>query len=92
MRVMTGFDKRSGMHHNPRTAFYGDDRHKVLVMKIFQWIEKLMEITDLTKKPTVRGFLNYMINLRWVILQDCAIIIGLNQRKHFIFDHMKNIC
>ena len=76
MRVMAGFDKRSGMHHNPRTTFYSDDRHKDLAMKIFPWIEKVIEATDLTKKLAAKGFLHYIINLRWVILQDCAIIIG----------------
>ena len=91
MRVIAGFDMRSGMHHNTRTTFYGDDRHKGLAMKIFLWIEKLMEATDLTKKPTARRFLNYMINLRWIILQDYAVLIGQNQRKNLIVDHMNNI-
>ena len=36
MCAIPGFDKRSEMHHNPRTDFYGDDRHKDLAMKIFQ--------------------------------------------------------
>ena len=35
MRAMAGFDKKSGMHHNPRTTFYGDDRHKLLAMNTF---------------------------------------------------------
>ena len=42
IRDMEGFDKRSEMDHNPRTMFYGDDRHKVLAMKIFPLIEKVM--------------------------------------------------
>ena len=61
---MVGFDKRNEMNHNPRTNFYGHDRHNVLAMKIIPWIEKLMQTNDLIKKPTARGFLNYMINLR----------------------------
>ena len=91
MRVMAGFDKRSGMHHNPRTTFYGDSTHAALAKKIFPWIEEVLEESDLTDKPTARGFLNYLINLRWVILQDCAVLIGKNKRKHFIFEHMSEI-
>ena len=76
MLVMVVFDKRSGIHHNPRSTLYGDDRHKVLAMKICSWIDKLIETTDLTQKTTARVFLNYMINLCWDILQDCTVIIG----------------
>ena len=28
---------------------------------------------------------------RLAILQDCAVLIEDNQRKHFIFDNMKDI-
>ena len=49
MCVMVVFDKESRMYQNLRTNFYGDDRHKVLAMDFFPWIEKLMEATDVTK-------------------------------------------
>ena len=91
MRVMALFDQKGRMHHNPGTNFYGNDRQKVLSMKIFPWIDKVTEAPNLSVKTTARGFLNYMINLRWVILQDCAVIIGKNERKHFIFDNIKDI-
>ena len=90
MRVMAGFDKRSGMHHNPRTTFYGDTTHQALAKKIFPWIEGVLENSDLEARATARGFLNYLINLRWVILQDAAVLMAKG-RKHFIYDHLSEV-
>ena len=50
-----------------------------------------MENTDLTGNETARDFLKYLINLRWVILQYCAVMIGKNKREHFIFEHMSEL-
>ena len=47
--------------------------------------------TDLMGQRTAQYFFNYLRNLRWVILQYCAIMIGKNKRKHFIFEHMSEL-
>ena len=91
MRVMAGFDKRLGMHHNPRTTFYGQEKHKALVRMIFPWIETVQENVDLSDCPTARAFINFLINLRWVILQDSAVLIGIKKQSHFIINNMKHI-
>ena len=91
MRVMAGFDKRLGMHHNPRTIFYGQEKHKALARMISPWIETVQENVDLSDCPTARAFINFLINLRWVILQDSAVLIGIKKRSHFIFNNMKHI-
>ena len=41
-------------------------------------------------RATARGFLNYLINLRWVILQDAAVLMAKG-RKHFIYDHLSEV-
>ena len=47
--------------------------------------------TNLKREETAQGCLNYLINLRWVILQYCAVMISKNKRKHFIFEHMSEL-
>ena len=91
MRVMAGFDKRLRMHHNPQTIFYRQERHKALARMIFPWIESVQENVDLSNSHTARTFLNFLINLRWVILQDSAVLIGIKKGSHFICTNIKDI-
>ena len=57
MSDMDGFNKRRGMHHNPRTTFYGDSTHEDLAKTLFPWIEEVLEESDLDARATARGFL-----------------------------------
>ena len=91
MRVMAGFEKETGLHYNPRTTFYGEEKHQELAKMIFPWIEEVEKSCNLEERHSARGFLNYLLNLRWVIIQDCAVMIGINKRKHFIFEKMNHI-
>ena len=50
----------------------------------------MTENLDLEARATARGFLNYLINLRWVILQGCAILLTKG-RKPFIFEQLSEV-
>jgi hypothetical protein len=89
LRALTGFDKRRGHHINDRTTFKGEPRHTVLARMIFPWIEGVKEATALAS--TTKGFLDLLKNLRWVIIQDCAILIGKHNRTHIFFDMRADI-
>ena len=38
-----------------------------------------------------REFLDLLKNLRWVILQDSAVLIAVYKRNHFIFNHQSDV-
>ena len=84
MRVMAGFDKRQGYHKNPRTTYFGEECHVELKKQIFPWLDNAISNTDKKKNKTAAAFLCFMDNLRWVILQDAAVMIA-NGRDHSIF-------
>ena len=90
MRALAGYDIRRGYYKNPRTRFQGDGKYDHLARTIFPWIE-----ADMDKLPcectTARAFLQLLVNLRWVIIQDCAVMIGEYKRTHFIFKHMCHV-
>ena len=72
MRVMAGFDKRSGMHHNPRTTYFGTRKHISLPKMIFPLIEKVISHTDLSDKPTARIYqLPTQLTLGYLTRQCC---------------------
>ena len=53
---------------------------------IFNFIENKLDIIRLKKdNPTALGFLELLQNLRWVIIQDCAVLTKKEQRDHIIF-------
>ena len=93
MRSMAGFDARRGYHCNPRANFFGEDKHKCLPMMIFTFIENKLDMLRLTKEecPTAKGFLEMLQNLRWVIIQDCAVLRKKEQREHVIFEMFPHI-
>ena len=90
MRVMAGHDKRQGFHINPRTTYYGEDRHSHLPKLIFPWLEEAIAKTDQIRNKTAAAFLSFVESLRWVIIQDAAVLIS-EGRQHYIFEQNGNI-
>ena len=90
MRVMAGHDKRQGYHSNPRSTYFGDESHQCLPLMIFPWLDTAMEQCDNVKNKTAAAFLSFMESLRWVILQDAAIMLS-DGREHYIFTHNPDI-
>lgn len=91
MRVLAGGDTRRGYYRNPRITFKGDPMHNELAIKFFPWVEAAEAKLPIGGNPTARAFLNLLKNLRWVILQDSAVLIAVHRRKHFLFNHMKDV-
>ena len=50
MRVMAGVEKETGLHYNPRTTFYGEEKHQELAKMIFPWIEEVEKCCNLEEK------------------------------------------
>ena len=90
MRVMAGSDKYKGRYVNKRSEFFGDREHFLLTKLIFPWIE-MAETTLLEKNITAKEFFTLLKNLRWVILQDAAVLIGVHNRKHSLYESMPEI-
>ena len=68
MRALTGVNKRRGYYKTPRITFKGDSNHEVLAKKSFPWVEGVRDDFNLTNKYTVNGFLEMLVNMRWVIM------------------------
>ena len=61
MRVMGGFDGRCSFQFNPRANFVGEEKHKLLRLMIFPFIESKLNILRLKKNSnctTSLGFLS----------------------------------
>ena len=83
MRAMAGHDSRRGFYVNPRSTFYGDETHAHLPGLIFPWLDAHIDKMEGTKGlHTAWGFLSLLKSLRWVILQDAAVLMGENKRDH----------
>ena len=91
IRVLAGGDTRRGFYRNPRTTFKGDDTHNELAKNFFPWVEAAEVELPPGKNGTTRAFFNLLKNLRWVILQDSAVLIAVHKRAHFLFKHMKSV-
>ena len=91
MRALAGFNVQRGFHVNKRSTFFGDNYHKDLPKMIFPWIEDAMDKISSKFNPTAIGFLTLLKNLRWVIIQDCAVLIGVHNREHILFKDMNEI-
>ena len=88
MRVMVGFYGRRNFHFNPRAKFFGEEKHKLLPLMLFPFIENKLNILRLKMNSnctTALGFLELLQNLRLVIIQHCAILTKQEKREHFIF-------
>ena len=90
MCVLAGGDTRRGHYRNHRTTFKGNNEHKELAKKIFPWVKTAEEKISPAKNPIARVFLNLLKNLRWVILQDSAVLDIVYKRTHF-FNSMTNM-
>ena len=91
MRALVGFNVQRGFHENKRSTFLGDNYNKDLPKMIFPWIEDAMEKISSKFKSTAIGFLTLLKNLRWAIIQNCAVLIGVHTREHILFKDMKEI-
>ena len=90
MRVMAGHDKRQGFHSNPRTTYFGNESHQQLPHLIFPWLDEALQSTDKSRNKTAAGFLSLMESLRWVILQDAAVMLH-EGRDHYMFSNNPDI-
>ena len=91
LRVLAGFSKTKGYYKNPRTTFVGKPQHAELAKKIFPWLEIILNDAKIKDFPTAKGFLTLLSNLRWVLLQDAAILIKTHGRTHAMFQHNPEI-
>ena len=48
-------------------------------------------MTLLEENITAKMFFTLLKNLRWIILQDAAVLIGVHNRKHSLYDSMSAI-
>ena len=91
MRVLAGGVSKTGFYRNPRITFKGDPEHIELANRFFPWIESAEKQIPDGKNPTARAFLNLLKNLRWVLLQDSAMLMGCYNRNHFIFHNQRDV-
>ena len=68
MRAFSGVYKMRGYYKIPRTTFKGDNTHKALATNFFRWVDDVRKNFNITDKYTTNGFLEILINTRWVIL------------------------
>ena len=87
MRVMTGSDKYKGHYVNKRSECFGDKEHVLLTKLIFPWIE-MAETTFLEQNITAKELFTLLKNLRWIILQDAAVLIEVHNRKNSLYESM----
>ena len=87
MRTLSGSDKRRGSYQNSRTTFINEEKYGSLARLIFPWIEHITAKSNLKDRPTARAFLNMLRNMRWVILQDAAIMLSDDKREHVLFNY-----
>ena len=90
MRVLVGSDKRKGYYVNQISKFFGKAEHVHLSRMIFPWIE-MAEITLPEINYTAKQFFTLLKKLRWIILQDTAVLIGVHKRNHSLYDSMPEI-
>ena len=86
MRTLSGSDKRRGFYENSRTTFINEEKYGSLARFIFPWIEHITAKCNLKDRPTARAFLNMLRNMRWVILQDAAVMLSVDKRQHVLFE------
>ena len=87
-RALAGVDKRRDYYKNLRTPFKGDITHEALARIVSPWLEGVRDNFNLTDKYTANGFLLILVNMRWVMLQDCEVLIRKHNMSHFIITHM----
>ena len=88
MRAMSGHDARREYFYHPRSRFTGDETHQHSPSLLFPWVDEALKETLNTSHHTVYGFLSLLKNLRWVILQDAAVMMANSDRSHYVYDKM----
>ena len=86
--LWVGLIKGRGYFKTPRTTFKDDSTHKALVRKIIPWVEGARENFNFTDKYSANRFLEILVNMGWVILQDYTVLIRKHKKSHFIITHM----
>ena len=66
-------------------------KRSMVRLLIFPWLENKLITVNLKANSTVYVFLMLMKNLRWVIIQDCSIVLNKYKRKHSIFRMFPNV-
>ena len=84
-------NKRKGYYKKPRIIFKGDSNHEALAREVFRWLEDGRVNLNLIDKYTANRFLEMLVNMRWVILHDYAVLIRKNIRNRFIITHIPEI-
>ena len=84
---MAGSDKRHAHCVNKRSEFWGNKEHIQLARMIFP-CSKMAEATLLDDSITPRECFIMLKNLRWIILQDSAVLIEVHNRKHSVYEYM----
>ena len=91
MRSLEGFDTRRGFYTSPRLMFKGDLRYVELANMIFPWVDDHRDNLITEDMSTSKGFLDMIVNMRRITLQDCALLVGKYKRGHFMFDTFPEI-
>ena len=91
MRAMSGYDSRRGKFVHARSAFYGDQSHAHLPNLLFPWVDDALSKIEGKSQHTAYGFLSLIKNLRWVILQDAAVMISKGKREHYVYTKFKDV-
>ena len=86
LRVLAGYSKERGKYKNPRTTFKGEECHTQLAKQIFPWVDMILSDPEIDNHTTSKGFLVFLQNMRWVILQDAVILTKVHGRSHCLFD------
>ena len=66
--ALVRINKRRGYYKNPRATFKGDSTHAALTRKKIPWLEDIRANFKYTDKYTNNGFLEMLVNTRWLIL------------------------
>ena len=82
---MSGHDSRRGYFNHPCSMFYGDATHSHLLSLLLPWVDESIDKVLNTENHTSFGFLALVKFLRWVILQDAAVMIHQYNRIHYIY-------
>jgi hypothetical protein len=88
MRVAQGFDSDRGSHYNPRTRVEPPVECKCQVFAFVEECEAKLDAFMASgggTRETARAFLEFLKNLRSVVLQDAALLIA-SGRKHAVFE------
>ena len=91
MQAMSGHDSRRGYFNHPRSMFYGNATHAHLPSLLFPRVDESIDKVWNTNNHTAFGFLSLVKKLRWVILQDEAVMIRQYNCTHYIYKQFDKV-